>query len=137
MPDIRHSIDVAVPPDEVYRAVTDQKGLRGWWTRQAMAAPEVGHVNEFKFSSGDYNEMRVVALEPDRRVEWECVVGSPEWVGTRVIFEMEGTENGTGLTFIHADWREDTPFFRMCRKAWEWYMASLKQFCETGDGTPS
>jgi hypothetical protein len=65
------------------------------------------------------------------------VVGSPEWVGTRVIFEMEGTENGTGLTFIHADWREDTPFFRMCRKAWEWYMASLKQFCETGDGTPS
>ena len=62
-----------------------------------------------------------------------------------MVFEMEGTVEGTGegagegtrLVFTHADWRKDTPFFRMCRKAWEWYMASLKQYCETGTGTPS
>jgi uncharacterized protein YndB with AHSA1/START domain len=134
---IEHTIDIEAAPDMVYSAVTTQDGLRGWWTRQAEAAPTEGHVNEFRFSSGDYNAMRVVALEPDGRVEWECVEGSPEWIGTRVVFRIEGAEGGTRLTFSHADWRADTPFFRMCRKAWEWYMASLKQYCETGMGTPS
>ena len=138
---IRHTVDIDMPVDRVFRALTEEEGLRGWWTRRAMAVAEVGHVNEFPFASGDFNAMRVVAMEVDRLVEWECVEGSPEWVGTRVVFEMEGTGAGTGegthLVFTHADWRKDTPFFRMCRKAWEWYLSSLKQYCETGTGTPS
>jgi uncharacterized protein YndB with AHSA1/START domain len=134
---IRHTVDIDMPVLRVYKAVTEEEGLRGWWTRQAKAAAQVGHVNEFPFASGDYNAMRVVALEADRLVKWECVDGSPEWVGTHVVFEMEGTTEGTRLVFTHTDWRGDTPFFRMCRKAWEWYMASLKQYCETGMGTPS
>jgi uncharacterized protein YndB with AHSA1/START domain len=134
---IRHTVDIDVRPQEVYAAITSQEGLRGWWTRRAIAAPEVGHVNKYPFSSGDYNEMRVVSLQDGSRVEWECVEGSPEWVGTKVVFELGATDDGTRLDFTHADWGADTPFFRMCRKAWEWYMASLKQYCETGMGTPS
>ena len=137
MGSIRHSVDIDAAPSKVYRAVTEEEGLRGWWTRMAHAVPEVGHMNDFPFASGDHNAMRVAALVPDARVEWECVEGSPEWVGTRVVFEMVGADGGTRLAFTHADWREDTHFFRMCRKAWEWYMASLQQFCETGEGTPS
>jgi len=134
---IQHTIGIRVGTDAVFEAITSQKGLRGWWTRQAIAAPELGGLNEFPFASGDYNAMLVMAFEPGRRVEWECVKGSPEWVGTNVVFEMEPSDDGTVLTFTHADWRSDTPFFRMCRKAWEWYLASLKQYCETGMGTPS
>jgi uncharacterized protein YndB with AHSA1/START domain len=134
---IRHTIDIDTGPDVVYSAVTSQEGLRGWWTHQAIAEPRVGHENEFPFSSGDFNAMRVVMLEPGRRVEWECTKGAEEWVGTRVVFDLEPVVGGTRLTFSHTDWQEDTPFFRMCRKAWEWYMASLKQYCETGIGTPS
>ncbi len=137
MVDLHHTVDIGVPVNKVSRAVTAQEGLRGGWTRKAIAAPEVGHKNEFPFPSGDYNAMRIVDLEPDARVEWVCIEGAVEWVGTRIVFAMEDREGATTLLFTHADWQEDTPFFRMCRKAWEWYMASLKQYCEKGMGTPS
>ncbi len=137
MVSITQSVDIDAAPDRVYDAVTTQEGLRGWWTRKAVAAPEEGWVNRFPFSSGDYNAMRVTSLDPGHRVEWECVEGAQEWVGTRVVFQLEATGPGTRVRFSHSDWRDDTPFFRMCRKAWEWYMSSLKQYCETGHGTPS
>ncbi|MCK4969988.1 MAG: SRPBCC domain-containing protein, partial [Thermoplasmata archaeon] len=89
MVDIHHTVDIDTPVDQVYRAVTEQEGLRGWWTRKAIAAPEVGHKNEFPFPSGDYNAMRIVDLEPDSRVEWVCIEGTEEWVGTRIVFSME------------------------------------------------
>ncbi len=137
MVDIHHTVNIDVPVDQVYQAVTEEEGLRGWWTRKAIAAPEIGHKNEFPFPSGDYNAMRIVDLEPDARVEWICIEGAVEWVGTRIVFAIGDRDGATTLLFTHADWQEDTPFFRMCRKAWEWYLASLKQYCEKGMGTPS
>ncbi|UCC93435.1 MAG: SRPBCC domain-containing protein, partial [Thermoplasmata archaeon] len=88
MVDITKTVEIGTGPGEVFSAVTTQEGLRGWWTRQAIAEPRAGHVNQFPFSSGDFNAMRVVALEPDHRVEWECVEGADEWVGTRVMFDI-------------------------------------------------
>jgi uncharacterized protein YndB with AHSA1/START domain len=128
---------IAAPVGSVFRAVTEQEGLRGWWTRQATAAPLVGHLNEFPFASGDYNAMRVVALDDGRRVEWECVDGAEEWVGTRVVFEMARDGDGTRLEFLHTGWRTETPFFRMCREAWRYYIGSLGSYCEGRPGRPS
>lgn len=137
MVDIQHTLSISAPAELVYRAVTEEAGLRGWWTRQARAEARVGHVNEFPFASGDFNAMRVSALEPGSRVVWECVDGAEEWLGTRVVFQLEPGDGTTVLRFSHAGWREDTPFFRMCRRGWEYYMASLRSYCESGRGRPS
>jgi len=133
---IRHALPIRASADEVYRAVTDPAGLAGWWTADLEAATDVGGVSTFRFRSGAFNRMRVAGLSPPRRVEWECVDGASEWIGTRVSFELRECESGTNLLFEHGGWREATPYMAECSFHWALYLASLRAYCEEGRGRP-
>lgn len=136
MPDIRHLLVIESSPGSVYRAITDQAGLRAWWTPQAVAKPQVGSIAEFNFDDRYHNKMRIHRLEPEALVEWECLEGDPEWVGTRFLFDLRPDDGQTVLRFCHCGWREPTDFFASCNYQWGYYMRSLKSYCETGEGTP-
>jgi uncharacterized protein YndB with AHSA1/START domain len=136
MTEIRHMLLVDAPVEIVYRAVTEQKGLAGWWTVQALAEPKVDTVADFKFGDRYRTAMRVAVLDPPRRVEWECVAGDEEWVGTRVVFGLEPKGDQTLVRFLHGGWRQATDFFASCNYNWGYYLTSLKSYCETGHGTP-
>lgn len=136
MADIRHMLLIDAPVDTVYRAITEQDGLAGWWTRQTVAAPEVGSFAEFRFGDRYTDKMRVAVLEPGRKVEWECVEGDKEWIGTRIVFDLEKQGDQALLRFRHAGWRAETDFYASCNYQWGYYMRSLKLYCETGGGTP-
>lgn len=136
MAELRHLVVIEAPARTVYRAITEQEGIAGWWTRDTVAEPKVGTVAEFTFGDRYHNEMRIVALEDDSRVEWECLVGDPEWVGTRLVFSLEENEGRTTVRFSHGGWRDMTDFFASCNFNWGFYMRSLKSYCETGEGEP-
>ncbi len=127
---------IRVPPGSVYRAVTDPAGLAGWWTTDLDVATQVGGVSTFRFRSGAFNRMRISSLSPHRRVEWECVDGAGEWIGTFVSFEMEERDGGTTLLFEHGDWRDATVYMAECSDHWARYLTSLKGYCEEGRGCP-
>lgn len=120
----------------VYRALTEEDGLRGWWTHQAVARAEVGFIAEFRFGDRYHNKMRIVRLDRDACVEWVCLEGDGEWVDTSFIFNLESEGERTVLRFCHCAWRETTDFFASCNYQWAYYMRSLKALCETGEGTP-
>jgi uncharacterized protein YndB with AHSA1/START domain len=44
MPDILHRVGIKAPPDKVYKALTDEKGLAGWRTKNTKASPMRIHV---------------------------------------------------------------------------------------------
>jgi uncharacterized protein YndB with AHSA1/START domain len=136
MADIRHYLVINAPAEKVYKAVTEQEGLRGWWTQETEAAPEENSVAEFRFGERYHNRMRVTRLEANRRVEWKCEQGDEEWIDTRFTFDIEARGDQSVLRFTHGDWREATDFFASCNYHWGYYMRSLKQFCESGQGTP-
>jgi uncharacterized protein YndB with AHSA1/START domain len=136
MAEIRHMLLIDAPVDVVYRAITEQEGLSAWWTRQTAAEPVVGSIAEFKFGDRYHNKMRIVTLEPRRCVEWECLDGDPEWIGTRLVFDLEKHGDQTLLRFGHTQWREMTDFFASCNYNWGFYMRSLKLYCEQGEGEP-
>ncbi len=136
MAEIRHFLVINVSHEEVFRAVTEQKGLSSWWTNETIAKSEVGSVVEFRFGNHDHIKMRIMRLEKNRRVEWECLQGDDEWVGTSFIFDLESDNNTTKLRFTHGNWRQPTDFLDSCNYHWGYYMRSLKLFCETGQGTP-
>ena len=136
MPDIRHLVEINSPANVVYRAVTEQAGLAAWWTPTCKAEPKVGAVLVFDFNDQYHNEMRVTNLVPDRRAEWRCVVSVDEWIATTITFDIQQQGDLTILRFSHAGWREATDFFAKCNYHWGYYMRSLKQYCETGQGTP-
>jgi uncharacterized protein YndB with AHSA1/START domain len=133
---IRHFLEIRATPEAVYRAVTEQDGLASWWTVETIAEPVVSSVAEFRFGSRYHNRMRVVNLQPVQRVEWECLDGDPEWIGTKFVFDIRPDGDSAFLLFVHGNWREATDFFASCNYHWGHYMRSLKSYCETGVGQP-
>jgi len=137
MPDILHEVTIQGAPDKIYEAITQQNGLRGWWTTQATAQPAVGSVSEFKFYGGQVAmQFKVDALEPAHRVAWSALSGVPDWLGTHVTFDLTPVENGTKLLFGHRDFASYDGSYAMTNFNWGWYLISLKRYIETGKGEP-
>lgn len=136
MEHIRHYLVIKAPVQKVYEAITTQDGLSKWWTKEAIAKPEEGFLNEFFFAKDDHQKMRVTHLDTNKAVHWTCEEGDPEWVNTKFSFELAEKDGKTILQFAHKDWREATDFYASCNYHWGYFMHSLKKLCETGQGTP-
>ena len=157
MPNIRHEVLIGAPADHVFKAITSQQGLSAWWTPDATAEPALNSVARFPFGPTYFKEMKITKLEPSIQLNWACITGCDEWVGTTLSFELlsgdKGTlsksraelydqlqqlkhDAGTLLVFSHDGWREYTPMFAECNYTWGQFLRSLKLFCETGTGRP-
>jgi len=134
--DIRINVVIKATPEKVYKAVTTQEGLGGWWCKNATGKAELGFVNIFVFGKFR-NEMKVTNLITNKKVEWKCINSIEEWIGTDISFDIEEKEGNTILRFAHSGWRAATDTFAGCTYDWALFMKSLKSFCETGTGTPS
>jgi uncharacterized protein YndB with AHSA1/START domain len=136
MPDILHYIAITATPTKVYAALTEQKGLSGWWTRDVKAEPKLGAIGQFRFGKTGFNDMKIVELVPGQRVKWQCVDGAKEWIGTELTFDLNAREGGTVLLFAQRGWREQVEFMHYCSTKWAVFMLSLKALCETGSVRP-
>ena len=136
MASIKHYLIIKTPPEKVYEAVTTTGGIKGWWTLDAIADEKVGGVAEFIFGERYHNKMQITELEQNKRVEWKCFQGDKEWIATTVEFDIEAKDKDTVLRFTHGNWREETDFFASCNFNWGYYMRSLADYCEKGEGTP-
>ncbi len=135
MPDIVHRITSSADPSTVYAALTTQEGLAGWWTIHAHAEPREGALLQFRFPD-DGPDMKVVELEPNKRVAWECIAGPPEWVGTELTFDLRQEESETVILFAHRKWKEEVEFMAHCSCKWAQFLMSLKSLVESGRGAP-
>lgn len=135
MREIYHCFWIDAPIEQVYTAITKKSGLSGWWTRGADARDQIDTTSTFRFKSGAFNRMKIRSLKPDK-VEWVCVDGHKEWIGTQIVFDLRTDGNRTKVCFSHYGWPEQSEYTGECSFHWAYYMISLKQFCETGRGTP-
>jgi uncharacterized protein YndB with AHSA1/START domain len=133
---IQHYLLIKSSPSKIYRALTTKEGIAGWWTVQTEIGNKVSDNNIFDFGERYHNEMKILDLRPDSRVEWLCEKGDSEWIGTRLVFEIEERKSNCILRFSHTEWREETDFFASCNYHWGYYLRSLKLYCESGKGNP-
>jgi uncharacterized protein YndB with AHSA1/START domain len=136
MPDILHRVGIKSSTDKVFAALTEEKGLAGWWSRSATASPVVGAVAKFRFGDRGINDMKVMELVPGKLVKWQCVDGAPEWIGTELTFDLKQGAGSTVVLFAQRGWKEHVEFMHYCSTKWATYLLSLKSLCETGKGTP-
>jgi uncharacterized protein YndB with AHSA1/START domain len=135
MADILHRIGIRSPIQDAYKALATREGLAGWWTTNTQGQSKVGGVLEFRFGAGGF-DMKVLELEPGRRVLWEVVDGPEEWIGTKVRWDLREADDYTIVLLRHEDWREPVEFMHHCSTKWAVFLLSLKQLVETGKGAP-
>ena len=137
MVDILHKVGIkSSSTDQAYRALTTLDGLSGWWTTDTRGDSTAGGIIQFRFGAGGF-DMKVLELEPARRVEWRVVDGPPEWIGTKVAFELRQEGDWTIILFKHQGWKEPVEFMHHCSTKWGVFLLSLKSLLENGKGSPA
>jgi uncharacterized protein YndB with AHSA1/START domain len=136
MVDILHRAGIRSSVAEVYTALTTAEGLAGWWTTDAQGdGDDVGGVLQFRFGAGGF-DMKVLELDPGKRVLWEVVAGPDEWIGTQVDWKLEQVDDYAIVLFHHRGWKEPVEFMHHCSTKWAIFLMSLKSLIETGKGAP-
>ena len=97
---------------------------------------KVGGVIQFRFGRHGGFDMKVLELDPAKRVLWQVVDGPEEWIGTKVSFELKQDGDYTIVLFKHQGWKEPVEFMHHCSTKWAIFLMSLKSLVETGKGAP-
>ncbi|MFY0600160.1 MAG: SRPBCC domain-containing protein [Cyclobacteriaceae bacterium] len=141
--DITHNLQIKASVNVVYSAVSTEKGINGWWSKDCTVGESEGQNSLLKFDKqGTLVEMgfKTLTLSPNKKVVWECTENAnPAWIGTKIIAEIVETKDGSEVVFSHADfdekWEGQDPF-EMTKGGWEHFVASLVSYCEKGEGQP-
>jgi len=141
MADILHRVGIKSNVDDVYQALATREGAAAWWTRNTQGESKTGGVLKFRFSTGGAEiggfDMRVVELQPGKRVLWQVIEGPEEWIGTKISFDLKQSGDHAIVLFKHQGWKEPVEFMHHCSTKWATYLMSLKSLVETGKGTPN
>jgi uncharacterized protein YndB with AHSA1/START domain len=142
MTDFTTNITIASTPADVFAAILD---TRGWWN-QAIDGPTARPGDEFGFEVEGLHHFRarVTDVTPDQRVEWlvlenhfTFVKDQSEWVGDRMVFELEPVEAGTKVTFTQRGLVPELECYDVCSNAWAFFVRdSLRLLAEQGEGKP-
>ncbi|VAW56484.1 hypothetical protein MNBD_GAMMA07-1576 [hydrothermal vent metagenome] len=136
MVDIIHRIGIAGSVNDVYKALTTDKGLSTWWTTDTVGAGKVGSIIAFRFGGGG-PDFEVAELKKDSLVRWKHSGEMPEpWMGTEISFQLSPGDNQTYLLFVHSNWKTTSEFMAHCSTKWALFLMSLKDAIETGKGRP-
>ena len=114
MADILHRVGIKSSSlNDAYKALTTREGLAAWWTNNTQGETKVGGVLQFRFGAGGF-DMKVLELDPAKRVLWQVVDGPKEWIGTKVSWELKQEGHWTIVLFRHQRWKEPVEFMHHC-----------------------
>ena len=139
MAEIIHRVGIQATSEKVFRALSTIEGLAGWWTVNTRGVSAVGKAITFQFRNptgdtiGEF-EMEVVKQEPSKGVQWKCVKGPTEWIGTEITFDLKQENEFTIVLFGHRKWKDAVEFTAHCSTKWAMFLMSLKDLIETGKG---
>lgn len=139
---IAHRIGIAAEPSAVFAAIDSTEGLSRWWTEEVEGECAVGGRVTFTFRkiSGEILGqfvMEVTRLTEPEQIEWKCVEGPSDWIGTEISFNLKKSGEQTIVVFAHRNWREMADHLAHCSTKWATFLLSLRGLLETGTGKPS
>ena len=136
MADIFHDLPIRASANDVFDMASKPARLDEWWTLTSHGTPELGATYKLFFGNGFDWRARVTACEPGKRFELELTDAMPDWIGTRVSFELEPNGDTTMLRFAHTGWPSATPHYRTSNCCWAMYLRILRRHLEHGERVP-
>jgi len=131
--DIRHSVEIGVPPEQVYPLSNSASGFSKWWAEDVTQHSD-GTVDLGFFNRATVYTLRSIKAAAPLRAEWLCLNGE-EWKDTTMLFDLSNTDGQTLLQFTHAHWAE-TDYFVSCNTTWGALMFRLKSAAENKMAVP-
>jgi uncharacterized protein YndB with AHSA1/START domain len=136
--DYQKTVRVEATPDALFDALTTADGLTAWWTPAAGSGETDGRL-EFFMSAPEPLVVHVDEARRPNAVQWtvtECSF-EPDWVGTRPTFTITPVDgDACELEFVHVGLTSELDCIDMCTAGWNHYLASLRDYVETGHGSP-
>ena len=134
MKTIHHVVDVAAAPGVVWSALTEERGLAGWWSTKVTVGPRI----EFTFA-GDFNPvMKVTAAVPEQEIDWRCTGGHEPWDDNTFRFRLVALDDGRTRLRFWQDYAVELSddAYGTYNFNWGYYLESLRLLCTTGAGKP-
>ena len=137
MADILSELVVKAPRKRVFDAVSTPAGFDLWWTKSSTGAAREGARFTLDFGPDFQWAARVSRCAPPSAFELEMTECEPDWLGTRVGFELEPRpESATRLLFHHTGWPAANGHWRISCYCWNAYLRLLRRNLEHGEFVP-
>lgn len=136
-------ISVSVKPELVFKAIT--RDIDKWWTELSNQALEVGDQLVVKFEKNTSWVTTVSEAIPNRSLVWkvdeanhdlEELAKKDEWKGTTIKWQIAENETGSKVTLTHQGLVPALECYEICHTGWGYFLGSLKNYLETGEGHP-
>jgi uncharacterized protein YndB with AHSA1/START domain len=138
MADISHEIKIKAPKERVFAALTTLQGLSGWHSSGVDGVADLGGVIVVSAPGAPVFEWKVTRVDKPNCVEWTCVKGPGNSVGTRARFDLSAHPDGrTFVELSHAGWPDTRGNFRKCNTLWGVLLHHLRKYVETGAQDPA
>lgn len=141
--DFTTAITVHAPPEKALAAIQD---FRGWWSEEIQGPTDQLNATFFyHYKDVHLCHLQLVEQVPGKRVVYRVTDNrfnftsdTSEWVGTRLVFDLEPQAGGTRIRFTHEGLVPSYECYAVCQDAWTSYIqGSLKSYIETGTGKPN
>lgn len=140
-----YSVNIAVEAtaQEAFKGINS---VTKWWTENLEGSSEKLN-DEFTVYFGEVHisTQKLVEVIPDKKVVWLVtdsklgfIKDKQEWTGTKIIFDIVGTDKEVQVQFTHLGLVPAVECFGACSNAWGDYINnSLRNLINTGKGQPT
>jgi len=137
------AVTMNMPVKNVFTALT--ANISQWWT--AAFEGEAANTNDhFTVRFGNtYKTFLVEEIIPGKKIIWKCTdafIDAPsvnnknEWLGTKIIWELNQSGSSTHVNMIHYGLTPLLDCYEICEQGWAQFIKSLQHFVQTGTGNP-
>ena len=116
-----------------------------WWSKNFEGkSTALNDVFTVRFMNGDMYKIKIGELIADKKIVWDVIdayqswVKEPtEWVGTKIVWEVSETKDGSEVHFTHIGLVPELECFDTCTGGWNYLMTeSLSELLNKGVGVP-
>lgn len=140
--DITHNFKINTSIDKVSAAITTEEGINGWWSKNCEIGQAVGETTVLNFiKEGTPVRMEFKVIEfSSNEIRWKGIENpNPAWIGTHISFSFKEAGDEVDFTLKHTGWDEQwsgqAPYTNT-KETWGFFMGSLKNYLENGEGQP-
>lgn len=131
-------IELDVPPERVWKALTDAADLVRWFPLEARIEPGEGGSVFMSWKNEYAGTSKILAWEPNERlaISWSWS-DDPDVPPQVTEYRIEGKDGGTVLNVVTSGFPDDPSwdaFVEGTNRGWVFELQSLKQYLEEHDG---